>query len=262
MGPSIILAPIQLPAALGEWASQFTVLGAQGMWRAASRKRAAQGQSILKSYKHFSGDSLGYRLTIPGNDIGDHIGNLIWSALVWTRCSLRGNLLLAKITDEEYAVGKISIERLVQIKMGSLGSLGQLSGILKIIISVLMLALVAGTSGKRDFALALALAPLSRILIDLWEYKEDFSSGMGSIFFKQYVGVFKLLSTVAGAVLWYTLYKFSPQSDSSGALRHFVSASILQVPLYIVLKLVLPYEILLIPFVLFGVGLAFRTFIG
>lgn len=232
------------------------------MWRAVSRRRATQGQSILKAYKHFSGDSLGYRLTIPGNGIGDHIGNLIWSVLVWIRCLLRGNLLLANMSDEEYSAGKISIERLVQIKMGSLGSLGQISGILKIIIFGLMLALVAGTSGKRDFALALALAPLARILIDLWEYKEDFSSGMGSIFFKRYVGVFKFLSTAAGAVLWYALYKFSQQSDSTAALRHFISASILQVPLYVVLKLILPYEILLIPFVLFGFGLVFRVFIG
>lgn len=262
MGPSIILAPIQLPSAIGEWVAQYVVLGRQGIWRAVSRKHSAQGRSILKSHKYFSGDSLMYRLAMPGNDIGDHISNLIWSLLVWTRHAVRSNLLLANMTDAEFSDGKISIERSVQIKLGSLGSLGGLPGIIKIGLLILALIFVAATSGKRDFALALALAPLSRILVELWEYKEDFSSGMGSIFFKQYVGFFKLLSTVAGAVLWYSLYKFAQEAGAGSAARHFFSASLLQIPLYAVFKLALSFEILLIPFVLVGAGLTFRAFVG
>lgn len=262
MGPSIILAPIQITVAIGEWTSQFIELGWRGIWRAFSKKHSPQGRAILNSNKYFSGHSLKTRLTSPGNNIGDIISNLIWSIMIWTRFSLSRNLLLANLTDEEYATGQISNSRLAQIRLNSVGSLGQLSFTFKVVILALTLVILTAVSGKHNLAFALALAPMARILIGLWEYKDSFSGGMGSIFFKRYVGLFKWLSTIAGAMIWYALYKFAQQSGLGSALWQFVCASLLQVPLYAVLKMVLPYEILLIPFTVLGVGFMFLAFVG
>lgn len=260
MAQSILVAPLQLPAAIGEMAAQFVVLGLRGILRALNRKASPKGDLILATYSHFCGDSVLHRFSNPGNDIGDHLSTAAWSLIHWARHSLRGNLLLANLNEEEFKSGAVSVERLVAIRLGKLGSLGSLPFGIKLVVLLAVLAFLASVTGRRGFALALAIAPLARMQIELWNHKEAFGGGDGSIFFQSNARLFRMFSTICGIVLWIVLYRYAREHGAAAALRQFLSASVAQIPLYIVLKLVCSSEILLIPVAVVGVGLSFGAF--
>jgi hypothetical protein len=258
MAQTIILAPIQAASAVGEAVAQFVILGHRGFARAITRRFSTRGNTVLKKYEYFTGKSVRDTLFAPGNGIGDMIRTLIWAPLHWSRTCLRQNLLLGSMTAEEFSSGEIAVSRLVEIKLAAgAGRWYSWHGIIKVLIFLFIVGFTAISSGKHGptlsglGVLALAIAPLARLQVDIHEPENR------SIFFSQHTGTFRAATALLAMALWGILYAYSQRTDFGTAVTHFLTASAIQGPVYAILKFILPGEILLIPLGMLGIGLAY-----
>lgn len=263
MAQSVILAPLQLASVIGETGVNFVVLGNRGFARALLRKFSAKGRKLLRAHRYFTGDSVIDKLSNPGADIGDMISALLWAPLRWNQAAVRQNLLLAQTNKQEFEQGQIATERIVEISLGA-GACRWcgMPILIRLVILALTLGLIAKLSGKQGLSLAIAFSSMALLQVNLWEQRGDLSSGTGSIFFIRNAWAFRLCSTVLGIILWVAFYKLSREADPAAAFRLFMSASLLQAPLYVVLKFILPGEVLLIPLAILGVGFSYLTMVA
>ena len=118
---------LQLTAPVGEQTMEVMHLGARGYAKAKARKYVALGAGlfgvstkaaeVLEKYKHFTGESPVEMFQHPGRDIVENVKMAAFGMFQFVRKSVMEDVLLGNMTDEEFAAGEISHERLAAIKV-------------------------------------------------------------------------------------------------------------------------------------------------
>ncbi len=257
MAQTVILAPLQVASAVGETVANFVIIGNRGLASAIFRRFSPHGRRLLEKYRYFTGDSVLQEFSNPGHNIGDRINTLVWALLRWNQTWVRQNLLLASMSDDEFSREEIAHERLTKITLGAgAGRWCSFHPLIRLFVFGLVTALIIMVSGKKGLMLTVALSSLALLQVALWEHRGHLSSGHGSIFFVQNAWMFRFFSAVLGVILWWAFYRLSRQTDLATALKAFLGASVLQAPLYVVFKFILPGEVFLIPVAVLGVALS------
>lgn len=107
----------QVSAPIGEQAMNFAMLGAKEYKTALLRLNTAQGKEILSNYENFLGRSLFKDISRAANTAGDKLMSGIFAG--FNIGARKGNeiFLLGKMTESEFKTGKISTERLAELKL-------------------------------------------------------------------------------------------------------------------------------------------------
>ena len=108
--------PIGLSARAGENMTNFINLGAKKYANGLIRARTAQGQKIVKDYKNFIGRTPFSELFDARKGLGDKLIDATFG--LFQDATVRSNktFLLGSMTDEEFKAGRITSERLAELK--------------------------------------------------------------------------------------------------------------------------------------------------
>lgn len=111
---------LQMTAPVGEQTMEIVHLGARGYAKAKTRKYiGAQGAKVLAKYAHFVGESPAEMFKHPGRDAVENAKMAAFGMFQFVRKSVMEDILLGNMTDEEFAAGEISHERLAAIKVAA-----------------------------------------------------------------------------------------------------------------------------------------------
>ncbi len=175
----------------------------------------------------------------------------IWAPLLWSQRIAQENLLLASMTEEEVASGEISSERMAHIYLSAGAGYFAKVGRLATLLIILATGALTIMGSPKIGALAVAIAPLALLQVFLFRFEDR------SIIFSQYRGLIRTFIFISVILLAIILYQHAKLTNIGSATRLFLFASLFQAPLYSVLKLMLPIDMLLVPISAVGIGLAF-----
>ena len=107
----------QIAAPIGENIMTLTMLKPKAYATAIKRRGTKQGRDIVKKYKNFTGRGIFEELTRSDVDIGDRFLKGAFAIYHGATRSANSLFLLGKMTDDEFAKGVISSNRLAQLKI-------------------------------------------------------------------------------------------------------------------------------------------------
>ena len=108
--------PVGLASIVGEQVTTFVTLGKKDYSKGVARALTKQGRKIVKEYENFVGKSIWGELKEPAKNIGDKLSEGLFGLFnVASREADRINLL-GSLTKEEFKAGKVSTERLAEMK--------------------------------------------------------------------------------------------------------------------------------------------------
>ena len=112
------LSPVvQTAAFIGEQVTNAAMLGNKAMAIGTARMRTAQGKAILKKYEAWVGRSLWEEFTVPGKEITERLSHALFAGFHLSSVSANKQFLLASLTEQEWATGEISTERLAEMRL-------------------------------------------------------------------------------------------------------------------------------------------------
>ncbi|HOG13248.1 MAG TPA: hypothetical protein PLR47_09620, partial [Smithellaceae bacterium] len=112
------LSPVvQTAAFLGEQVTNAAMLGIKAMAIGTARMRTAQGKAILKKYESWVGRSLWEEFTVPGKEITERLSHALFAGFHLSSVFANKQFLLASLTEQEWATGEISTERLAEMRL-------------------------------------------------------------------------------------------------------------------------------------------------
>jgi len=112
------LSPVvQTAAFLGEQVTNAAMLGNKAMAIGTARMRTAQGKAILKKYESWVGRSLWEEFTVPGKEITERLSHALFAGFHLSSVFANKQFLLASLTEQEWATGEISTERLAEMRL-------------------------------------------------------------------------------------------------------------------------------------------------
>jgi len=109
--------PVGMAATVGEGITTYVGLGKKNMRKGISRLNSRKGKQITNKYKNFIGKSIWEQLAEPSAGLSDKMTSAMFG--FFNQSAVRANkiYLLGKLTDAEFSSGKISPERLAEIKV-------------------------------------------------------------------------------------------------------------------------------------------------
>jgi len=109
--------PVGMAATVGEGITTYVGLGKKNMKKGISRLNSRKGKQITSKYKNFIGKSIWEQLAEPSAGLSDKMTSAMFG--FFNQSAVRANkiYLLGKLTDAEFNSGKISPERLAEIKV-------------------------------------------------------------------------------------------------------------------------------------------------
>lgn len=117
---------IQVASPVGETMAKIPAVGVSGLAKARYRMVTKQGRAILSKYKYFTGEGVIEEIMHPGQTFGDRMGSMAYLVFKWSRVNTMKEILMANMTDAEFAAGEIDNKRLadIKVKMGRWLDLG------------------------------------------------------------------------------------------------------------------------------------------
>ena len=109
--------PIGTAAHAGEGALNYQAMGASGIARATKRRHSKQGQKLLKNYPEFSGKGVWEQFTEASSTLGDKANLAMYGLFQNATHKANQQFLLGSITPTELKSGKISNERLAEMRL-------------------------------------------------------------------------------------------------------------------------------------------------
>jgi len=109
--------PLQSIAPIGERVMNLTSLGIKDFAIGEKRMFESQGKKLIKQHEAILGEDFWKKLGSAANDIGDKFNSLAFP--IYSKADQKANqqYFLASLTPEEYKTGKISSERLAEIRL-------------------------------------------------------------------------------------------------------------------------------------------------
>lgn len=108
---------IQGAAWVGEEAAKYMALGLEKELLAKKRKRTAQGKAILEKYSGAVGEGPWAQIIAPGATFEQKLNQIAYGTFRFNRIRTMEDLLLGNMTEEEFAAGEISDERIASIEL-------------------------------------------------------------------------------------------------------------------------------------------------
>ena len=109
--------PVGIASLVGEQVSTFVNIGNRLYLKGVSRYASKQGLKIIDSYKNFIGKNIWEELAEPSKNIGDKFTEGMFGLFKQSTAEANKIHLLGNLTDIEFSTGKISTERLAQMKL-------------------------------------------------------------------------------------------------------------------------------------------------
>jgi hypothetical protein len=109
--------PVGIASFVGEQTTNFAMMGTSAWAKGAARMNTGRGKLFLQRYKNFTGRSMWEEFTDPGKEITDKLADGIFGLFHTASVVANKQYLLGMITDEEYSSGKVSPDRLAQLKI-------------------------------------------------------------------------------------------------------------------------------------------------
>jgi hypothetical protein len=119
--------PVQIAATVGETVAGYVTLGKKNMAKGVFRLNTKQGKKIVEKYEGFTGKSLWRELLEPAKNIGDRTMTAVFGLFASSASRMNKISLLGMMTKEEFKAGKVSAERLTEIKL-DIGKMRIISG--------------------------------------------------------------------------------------------------------------------------------------
>lgn len=116
------------PAAMvGESVATYVAIGRESMTKGIKRTRTEQGKKIIAAHKNFVGKTFMDELADPAMSLGEKIETAMFALFKKSAVESNKISLLGSLTDSEFKTGKISTERLAEIKL-NMGMMRALPG--------------------------------------------------------------------------------------------------------------------------------------
>jgi hypothetical protein len=109
--------PVGLASLIGEQVSTFVNLGNRLYAKGVARYASKQGRKIISEYRNFIGKDIWSELTEPSKNIGDKLTEGMFGMFAQSTAEANKIHLLGSLTDAEFAAGKVSTERLAQMRL-------------------------------------------------------------------------------------------------------------------------------------------------
>lgn len=109
--------PVGIASLVGEQVSTFVNIGNRLYLKGVSRYASKQGLKIIDNYKNFIGKNIWEELAEPSKNIGDKFTEGMFGLFKQSTAEANKIHLLGNLTDTEFSTGKISAERLAQMKL-------------------------------------------------------------------------------------------------------------------------------------------------
>jgi len=119
--------PVGVASLVGEQIATFVNIGNRLYTRGIKRYATRQGKKIIEEYKNFIGKNVWSELAEPSKNVGDKFTEGMFGLFQQSTVEANKIHLLGSLTDEEFKLGKISAERLAQMKL-EIGRLRMLQG--------------------------------------------------------------------------------------------------------------------------------------
>jgi len=109
--------PIGLASLVGEQVSTFVNIGNKLYLKGINRYTTKQGRQIIDDYKNFIGKNIWEELAEPAKNIGDKFTEGMFGLFRVSTTEANKIHLLGSLTDEEFKTGKVSTQRLAEMKL-------------------------------------------------------------------------------------------------------------------------------------------------
>ena len=109
--------PVGLASLVGEQVSTFVNLGNKQYLRGVKRRGSKQGRAIIEKYKNFIGKNIWEELAEPSKNIKDKFTEGMFGLFSQSTAEANKLHLLGSLTDAEFKAGKVTTERLAQMKL-------------------------------------------------------------------------------------------------------------------------------------------------
>lgn len=109
--------PVGVASFVGEQVATFEMLGVKGYQKGSTRMRTQQGQAILKKYQVFTDRGFFENFAAPGKEVTERLTEGLFGLFHASNVTANKQFLLGSLTEEEWASGGISPERLAVLRL-------------------------------------------------------------------------------------------------------------------------------------------------
>lgn len=108
--------PVGIATQIGEQGTNFVMLGTKAFAKSHTRTFTKQGKEILQKYQSFTQENPWSHLVEASDNVGDMMAKSLFILFRDSQWRANRQFLLGSLTDEEFASGTISPERLARMK--------------------------------------------------------------------------------------------------------------------------------------------------
>jgi len=109
--------PVGIASFFGEQTANYEMLGTKGWTLGTARMRTAKGKAMIEKYRAFVGRSWWEEFTAPGREVTSRASDVFFGLFHTSTVTANKQFLLGSLTDEEWASGEVSAERLAEMRI-------------------------------------------------------------------------------------------------------------------------------------------------